>query len=62
MRWAESPVMSRPSKSIRPPLGGTRPETARASVLFPAPFAPSTASTVPGATVSDTPNSAWDVP
>jgi hypothetical protein len=45
-----------------PAVGGTNPETARASVLLPAPLAPNTASTVPGSTVRDTPKSARDDP
>ena len=62
MRWGCLPVMSLPSKKILPPAGGTSPETVRASVLFPAPFAPRTASTEPGATSVSTPKSAWEVP
>ncbi len=62
MRCAGLPVMSWPSKKTRPPDGGTRPETVRAKVLFPAPLAPSTASTDPGATSAETPKSACEVP
>ena len=51
-----------PVEVIRPLVEGTRPETARASVLLPAPLAPSTARTVPGSTVTETPNSARDDP
>ena len=51
--------MSRPSKVTVPLNGGTNPETVRASVLFPAPFAPSTATTEPSGTSIDTSKSAW---
>ncbi len=50
IRWAGSPVMSRPSKTTRPAVGATRPDTARAKVLLPAPFTPRTARTDPGTT------------
>jgi hypothetical protein len=54
--------MSRPSKVTRPAVAGTRPETARAKVLLPAPFTPSTARTDPGSTSRETPKRAWDAP
>ena len=51
MRWAGKPVdVTAVEARPRPALGGTRPDTARANVLLPAPLVPSTASTVPGAT------------
>ena len=37
-------------------------DTARSSVLLPAPLFPSTASTAPSGTESDTPRSAWTAP
>ena len=54
--------MSCPSKVTRPAVGGTRPDTARAKVLLPAPLTPRTARTDPGSTSIETPNSAWDGP
>ena len=35
-----SPVMSRPRKTIRPPLGAISPAMSRNSVVLPAPFGP----------------------
>ena len=55
-------MTSFPSKNTLPTVGVTNPETVRASVLLPAPLAPSTATTEPGCTVSETPKSAWDDP
>src|SRR5581483_9906009 len=43
---------SRPSSRTRPPMGFTSPETARSVVVLPAPFAPSSATTSPGATIT----------
>ena len=54
--------MSCPSKMTLPAVGLTRPETARASVLLPAPLTPRTARTVPAWTESETPNSACEYP
>ena len=51
--------MSCPSNVTFPAKDGTRPDTDRASVLLPAPFAPSTATTDPMGTSIDTSNSAW---
>ncbi len=62
MRCAGKPVTSFPSKNTLPTVGATNPEIVRASVLLPAPLAPSTATTEPGCTVSETPKSAWDDP
>lgn len=62
MRWAGRSVMFRPSKVARPADGATSPDTARAKVLLPAPFTPKTASTEPGTTSTETPNSAGDGP
>ena len=47
----------RPSKSISPALGRTRPAIVRASVVLPAPLGPSTATTSPSPTVRSIPNS-----
>src|SRR5919198_2449368 len=44
----------RPAREIRP-LRRTVPETARSIVVFPAPFAPRTATTSPSPTASETP-------
>ena len=44
------------------PLRETVPEIARSVVVFPAPFAPSTATTSPSPTVSDTSCSACTGP
>src|ERR1700748_2799622 len=47
--------MSSPSNRISPDCARTRPEIARATLLLPAPLAPSSAVTDCGATVKDTP-------
>ena len=47
-------VMSRPSTTMRPSLGTTNPAIARRSVVLPQPELPSSATTSPRATVSDT--------
>src|SRR5580693_7771436 len=47
--------MSWPAKTMLPPHGGTSPDRARASVLLPAPLAPSTASARPAPTVKEMP-------
>jgi hypothetical protein len=44
------------------PLCRTVPETARSVVVFPAPFAPRTATIEPSSTASDTPCSAFVAP
>src|ERR1700724_2675162 len=43
-----------PSHSIAPALGATNPATALSVVVLPAPFEPSSATTLPEATRSDT--------
>ena len=58
MRWAEYLLTSSPATRMEPPLTGTRPETTRASVDFPAPFEPTRAMIPPSGTVNDTPNKA----
>ena len=60
MRWAGILVMSWPSNCTLPAAGAMRPDIVAAKVLFPAPFAPSTASTDPGATSTVNPKSAWN--
>jgi hypothetical protein len=52
-------VMSRPSKTMAPPLASTSPEMARSSVDFPAPFVPRRATISPSSTSKSTPNSTW---
>ena len=54
--------MSTPSTSTVPPLGATRPLATLASVVLPAPLAPTRATASPGATSSETPNSARNGP
>ena len=56
------PVMSTPSNRTAPAVIGIRPETTRAIVDLPAPFAPSSATTRPSAIENDTPNSARNGP
>jgi hypothetical protein len=53
--------MDVPANAIRP-LRRTVPDTARNVVVFPAPFAPSTATTSPSSTASVTPCSALTGP
>ena len=62
-----SPIRLRPASSIEPPVIAPRcprrvPDTARSSVLLPAPLFPSTATTAPSGTSSDTPSSARTAP
>ncbi len=51
-----------PSKSHRPAVGATRPDATRATVVLPAPFEPSSASTRPGCSASETPKIARNGP
>ena len=53
---------SEPSKHTVPPVGRTKPVATRATVVLPAPFAPSSAVTDPARTARDTPNSARNGP
>ncbi len=46
-RSGDGPTTGRPSSSIRPRSGGSRPASTRRSVDFPHPLGPSTASTSP---------------
>ena len=47
---------------ILPPVGASRPEMTRSSVVLPAPLAPITATASPALTFMVTPNSAWKPP
>ena len=47
-RWVGSPVMSAPSKRMRPVFGGVRPRIERISVVLPEPFEPSRQVILPG--------------
>ena len=62
MRHGVMPVMSSPSNSSWPAVTGSSPETTRAIVVLPAPFAPSSATTWPSGTENDTPNNARNGP
>jgi len=55
-------VMSAPSKRTLPRRAGVRPSAERSSVVLPAPFGPSSATTSPRSTASETSNSAWVSP
>ena len=55
-------VTSTPSKLMRPRLAGVNPRIERKVVVLPAPLAPSSPTTSPSSTASDTPNSAWVSP
>src|SRR5215831_20857066 len=55
-------VMSRPPKRTAPPHGLVSPNRARNSDDLPAPLAPSTATTSPSASVSETPRTAYTRP
>ena len=46
---------TRPSRTIRPPVSGSTPASARSRVVLPAPFGPRTATTSPSATSRWTP-------
>ena len=53
-RWSGGAcVMSRPPTAMRPAFTGTKPETARSSVVLPQPEGPSSATNSPAATVSE---------
>ncbi len=62
MWWAGCPVTTTPLNVTRPEAAGTSPETVRARVLLPAPFAPRMAVTEPAATSSDRSKRAWEGP
>src|SRR2546428_5504116 len=61
-RYGASPVMSRPSRVIRPRWGRYSPETAFRSEVFPAPFGPMMAKISPRSTSMETPASATTPP
>ena len=50
IRSGRTPSMRSPSKTIRPPVTGSMPETARSVVVFLAPFAPINATISPSRT------------
>jgi len=54
-----SSVLTRPSTSTRPRVGGRIPATVRMSVDLPAPLTPTVPSTVPWGTSNETFLSAW---
>ena len=54
MRSGRAPPMSRPSSTILPAAGRSKPEIARSVVLLPAPLLPTSATIDPRATSSDT--------
>ena len=56
--YAGRPVTSRPSNRMVPAVVGTRPDTTRATVDLPAPFAPTSATARPVGTANDTSKSA----
>src|SRR6266700_468372 len=58
LRW----VMSRPSKTIFPPVGSSSRTTARPVVVLPQPDSPTRPSVSPGATVKSTPSTARTTP
>src|SRR3954453_13608454 len=51
---SDSSVLTRPSTSMRPDVGGRMPAIVRTSVDLPAPLAPTTPSTLPCSTSNDT--------
>ena len=53
---------SRPSSTMLPARGGTKPQTTLKSVVLPAPFGPITPTTSPRPTLNDTPASAANPP
>ena len=62
MRDGGSRSIRSPAKTIDPLRGRVRPEMVRSVVLLPAPFAPSSATTSPGATERLTPLTALTAP
>jgi hypothetical protein len=55
MRFDVQPVMSRSLNVTRPRRGGVKPTMERMSVVLPMPLRPSTPTTSPRCTPSDTP-------
>ena len=62
MRWGGQPVMSAPSKRMRPSLGVKRPEITLNVVVLPAPFGPIIAVTAPRCRVNETCETAMSPP
>ena len=62
MSGAGSPAMSRPSYSIVPEAGGTRPASVFSSVDLPAPLRPSSATISPSRTSSVASLRMWLLP
>ncbi len=60
--WVSLPVTSWSRKLIVPARGSSIPAIARMSEDLPAPFAPTSATSSPAGTSSDTPASAWASP
>ena len=58
IRSGGRPTSWMPSNSIDPDAGRTRPVIAATVVVFPAPFAPTTPTSSPSATLNDTPRTA----
>jgi len=54
--------MSTPRNTMRPPLGRTRPESARRVEVFPAPLGPMIATISPSSTLTETPATAATFP
>ena len=54
-RWAGSVARSTPSNASVPDVTGSRPAIALISVVLPAPFGPTTHTSSPAATESETP-------
>ena len=61
-RWGAIPVISRPSKVMRPLDTGRTPEIVLRVVVLPAPLAPMSVTISPSSTVTDTPLSASTLP
>jgi len=62
IRSGRSRVIAFPSSATSPDAARTTPETADSSVVFPAPFAPMSATISFSFTWSDTDRSAWIMP
>lgn len=58
-RYGGRPVIACPSKAAVPPQHGSSPMMAETVVVLPMPLRPSSASTSPAPTDSDTSNSTW---
>ncbi len=60
--WLARPVMSCPLKDRRPSRARSRPAMVLMSVVLPAPLGPTTQTSSPGCTFSETPHSAGAAP